>query len=349
VENGREKAVRALAILGLMGLAFVAGSPYVLLDFEAFWRDLSYERLHFASGHDTDLGKGWVYHFVFTLPLSLGWPLFIAALLGLGRWAWGRRPAELALLAGALGYYAVAGSGKVVFMRYVMPLLPLLCLAAGSTVAAIGRSSRQMGLLALLLVAPTAWSSWRHSDLLSRTDTRVLAARWIEERVPQGSRIGLCCGSDYGYPQLQLSRSALVARSAGLQRAGFGARRLERRLARAELSPGYDLIEFRATNPSGFDWVWTEYGVERLAREHVGWVVVHEHPLAYSQLDSSFVIALESAAERLQLFDPLQNAQGEAVYDPIDAFYLPVAGFEGIERPGPRIAIYRVLGLPGLR
>jgi hypothetical protein len=28
-----------------------------------------------------------------------------------------------------------------------------------------------------------------------------------------------------------------------------------------------------------------------------------------------------------------------AVYDPLDSFYLPLAGFGGIERPGPSIVI----------
>lgn len=345
IAGWRERGVRSGWVLVIMGLAFVAGSPYVLLDFAAFWRDLSYERLHFARGHDADLGRGWWYHLGFTLPLGLGWPLFAAALVGLGRWVWSRRGEEWALLVGIASYYAVAGSGKVVFMRYMLPLLPLLCAAAGALVAGPGRSVRTIVLLVLLLAAPTAWASWRHSALLARTDTRVLTARWIEEHIPAGSRIGLCCGSDYGYPQLRLDRPALERRLAELRRAGFAARRQQRLLTLGEAMPGpaYELIELRAANPSEFTWVWTAYGVKRLLRERVDWVVVHQLPdLAYSRLDSSFVAELEQVAERRALFDPLVDGGAERHYDPIDAFYAPVSGFAGVERPGPRIAIYRI-------
>ena len=62
--------------------------------------------------------------------------------------------------------------------------------------------------------------------------------------------------------------------------------------------PGYELIELRAANPSDFAWIWTIYGVERLLREHVTWVVVHESPdLSYSRLDSSF-IAIKDESRR---------------------------------------------------
>ena len=344
----REWGVRLGWVLIVMGMAFVAGSPYVLLDFAAFWRDLSYERLHFVRGHDADLGRGWWYHLGFTLPLGLGWPLFVAALVGLGRWVWNRRGEEWALLVGIASYYAVAGSGKVVFMRYMLPLLPLLCVAAGSLVAGAGRPGRcrrTAALLVLLLAVPTAWVSWRHSELLARTDTRVLAARWIEEHIPAGSRIALCCGSDYGYPQLQLDRPALATRLSELRGAGFAARRQQRLLAlgAAMPGPGYELIELRATNPSGFTWVWTAYGAKRLLREQVAWIAVHQLPgLAYSRLDSSFVAELEQIAERQVFLDPLVDDQGKRLYDPLDAFYTPVSGFAGVERPGPRIAIYRV-------
>ena len=32
---------------------------------------------------------------------------------------------------------------------------------------------------------------------------------------------------------------------------------------------------------------------------------------------------------------------GSAVYDLQDAFFLPIAGFAGVERPGPTVQIYR--------
>ena len=344
--GSRERLVRLGWVLAVTGAAFVAGSPYVLLDFPAFWRDLSFERLHFTRGHDADLGWGWWYHLGFTLPVGLGWPLFLAGLAGFAHWTLRGRHGARALLVGAVAYFAVAGSGKVVFMRYMLPLLPLFCVAAGTLIAGWGGGrTRMIVFLALILAAPTAWSSYHHSRLLAETDTRVLASRWIEERVPAGSRIALCCGSDYGYPQLRLAREALAARVAELRAAGLPARRLQRTLALGSAlpGPGYQLVELRAANAEGFSWVRSGYAVDELVRDGIEWVVLHHlSELDYSRLDSAFVTALERVGERQVLFDPLVADSGRRRYDPIDAFYLPVSGFAGVERPGPRIAVYRL-------
>ena len=344
--SSRERLVRLMWVLAITGVVFVAGSPYVLLDFPAFWRDLSFERLHFAHGHDADLGRGWWYHLGFTLPVGLGWPLFLAGLVGFLHWTLRGRDGVRALLVGAVAYFAVAGSGKVVFMRYMLPLLPLFCVAAGLLIAGRGRGRTHMtGLLALILAAPTAWSSYHHSSLLAETDTRVLASRWIEKRVPAGSRIALCCGSDYGYPQLRLAPEALSARAAELRAAGLPAHRLQRTLAlgAALPGPGYQLVELRATNAEGFSWVPSDYAVDELVRDGIEWVVLHHlSELEYSRLDSVFVTELERVGEQQILFDPLVADSGGRRYDPIDAFYLPVSGFASVERPGPRIAIYRL-------
>ena len=37
-----------------------------------------------------------------------------------------------------------------------------------------------------------------------------------------------------------------------------------------------------------------------------------------------------------------EGKSSTAVFDQSDAFYLPVAGFDAMIRPGPEIAIYRV-------
>ena len=68
----------------------------------------------------------------------------------------------------------------------------------------------------------------------------------------------------------------------------------------------------------------------------------HLSDLDYSHLDSVFVTSLERVGERQVLFVPLVADSGRRRYDPIDAFYLPVSGFAGVERPGPRIAGYRL-------
>lgn len=339
----RRKLRHLATAMSLVAAAFLMASPFIVLDFSTFWQDLSFERAHFYRGHGSDLGYGWLYHLQYTLPHSLGWPLFGLGLIGVARWGMRRRPAELALLAGSLGYYMVAGSGKTVFYRYAIPLLPLLCLAAGLLVSEIGLTRFRIWIAALLFAAPTAWSSYSHNELLAQADTRLLAARWIEEQVPAGARIARCCApSLYGHPQLRLSAGAARQQMSELSSTGNTFRRwryldaLEARASR----PGYELVELVRGSNSGYSWTWSEYDLDRLRREQVGWVIIQEHPhLGYSQTDPS--LAAELLPYKVKSFDPFTGTE-VPVYDRIDAFYLPVAGFAGLSRPGPEISIYRI-------
>jgi hypothetical protein len=79
---------------------------------------------------------------------------------------------------------------------------------------------------------------------------------------------------------------------------------------------------------------------ERWTTTGVTIVVWHHHPLPYS----SDPLPLEAAdLQRIATFDPFVNgAPTRAVFEPLDAFYLPIARFAGIERPGPRIEILAV-------
>lgn len=52
----------------------------------------------------------------------------------------------------------------------------------------------------------------------------------------------------------------------------------------------------------------------------------------------------QRAAEQYVLVWSVRGTSGSArraVYDQQDAFFLPIAGFSAVERPGPNISIYR--------
>ena len=103
-------------------------------------------------------------------------------------------------------HLGVAGGGKSVFVRYMIPVIPILCVSAGVAIArladVLGRPPWSMSALAVLVALPTLWDTVQHNRLLSRADTRNLATAWIEGNVPAGARIALV-GSEYGYPRLR--------------------------------------------------------------------------------------------------------------------------------------------------
>jgi hypothetical protein len=67
------------------------------------------------------------------------------------------------------------------FPRYVLPLIPALGALAG-------RFRVLAPVTLLLLIVPLTWSI-RDDARLTRTDTRIVAARWIATHVPKGSTI----------------------------------------------------------------------------------------------------------------------------------------------------------------
>ncbi len=120
---------RAVAFAAIMAAAFVIVCPFAVLSYEKFLADLMDVSRHLADGHGPDLGRGWTYHLTTTLRYGLGLPLLAAGILGLPLMVWreGRRGILVALF--PVAYYALIGSGRTVFARYALPLVPFLCLS----------------------------------------------------------------------------------------------------------------------------------------------------------------------------------------------------------------------------
>ncbi|MCX6551165.1 MAG: glycosyltransferase family 39 protein, partial [Acidobacteria bacterium] len=162
-------------------VGFLLASPYVALDWPAFREALQFEALHLRLGHGVDLGQGWSAHLFTSLgsgfgmvPLAIG----VAGLLVLLRRDW-RRGILVAVF--PIAYYLALGSSRSVFVRYMIPVVPFLCLGAAVAVVAcagwaadrLRRPAWSVAMtwgLALLVAAPSVVRVGRLDDLLSRTD-----------------------------------------------------------------------------------------------------------------------------------------------------------------------------------
>lgn len=133
---GPKLVITPLLVL-LSGVGFLLGTPYAVLAFPDFWGDgkangLAYELLvHPREGSGElfqNTGNGWWYHLAFNLPYLMTWPLALAGVAG----AWTARKDRFLwpLLAFLVVYFVVTGSSEVRFMRYLIPLSPLLVLLA---------------------------------------------------------------------------------------------------------------------------------------------------------------------------------------------------------------------------
>lgn len=187
-------------------LAFLAACPFVI-EFSGgphlgreFVRDLTFELRHAQQGGTAaflGVGNGWAYHLARGLGAGLGYPLLLLALAGAGLAVWSiGRPAAPGLVFGA-AHFLLIGLGREYFMRYLMPLTPLLALwTAGLLVwcyeMAEGQKSR-LGMATVALVGVTVWgvTSWYALGQLApltHPDARALAGQAL---LAEKGRIGL--------------------------------------------------------------------------------------------------------------------------------------------------------------
>lgn len=181
------------AFLAGSAAGFLAATPYAVLDSATFRADLLFDFAHLSGGHGPMLGRGWLRHLAFSLPHGLGGAAFIAACVG-GLVALWRGGAPLRLIAVfVVVFYLAIGTGYTVFARYTLPLIPAGCVMAALAVDAVSRLRGRVTLVYAVLLAlvalPSLVSSVWLDVLLSRTDTRVLAARWLSERLPPDSTL----------------------------------------------------------------------------------------------------------------------------------------------------------------
>jgi 4-amino-4-deoxy-L-arabinose transferase-like glycosyltransferase len=296
-------------------LAFAAGTPYAVLDYPAFRTGVQEVAGHIRAGHGLDLGIGWLYHVRVTLPSGLGWPVFAAALLG-AVWMTVAQPRAASLvLSFPIAYYLAAGGTPLVFFRYMMPVLPFLCLAAGFFVerahavfamrpAFSGRAAHACTTaLVVLMIASPAMDVIRLDRLLRQKDSRAVAAEWLVRRFPPGTSL-YQTGAFYGH---------------------VGYRPPDRYRAATRLPDGGFAVDGRRLDaPPDL-------------------VIVQSSPVTWYTGDSLLAgpVLQQQYVEVAQFrsYDPARTAAH--VYDLLDAFYLPLRGFDGVERPGPNITIYR--------
>lgn len=137
-EEGKNQMVAiSLGLIVTAAAGFLLSTPYALLAPAEFWGDgkingFAYELfVHPREGHGEifqGTGNGWWYHLSYNLPFILTWPLIIAALWG--AWLAAKRRVFWPVLVFAGLFFLSLGFSQVRFMRYLLPIAPLLCLVA---------------------------------------------------------------------------------------------------------------------------------------------------------------------------------------------------------------------------
>jgi hypothetical protein len=302
----RRQAVRdpRLFVYGLPFLAaFAIGVPFLIFNLRGFLSEMELLRQSMEVGsRGLALSVGWVHHMRFSLRYGLGLPLLVTAIAGSAAMLWYEPRMGLLLLSFPISYFIVAGSIRNLFFRYVIPMVPFLCIAAARLVTRVVKREALAGLVAALVVLPAAASSFRFDRLINRTDNRVVVARWFDAHVPAGNSV-LLTGSRYGYVQFTRDKYKAWVWDAARQ---IFITDLDRKAA--------------AGQPD--------------------WILVQDSPLP-SATQSAAEEFLKSGSYALTQNFRAYAPDDTRVYDQQDMFFAPFAGFGGVERPGPNFSLYQ--------
>ena len=185
-----------LPLAGLVALgAFLVANPYALLDFPAFSDGLADQ----SSASNDGGGKlgltqdNGILYYAGALTWGLGWLPLAAALGGGVGLAVRDRGAALVLVVPVVLFVLFMGSQDRFFARWVLPVVPLLCLlAAWGAVTLASRLPRPgvaVALAGVLVCAQGAVVSVHSSSVLAREDTRQLVRDWMVRNVPPRSKV----------------------------------------------------------------------------------------------------------------------------------------------------------------
>ena len=190
-------------LMGLGGvLLYLVVSPYTVLDFAAFRRDLLWISAK-TGGELSGSSRGALAQFMgfvrgCVVP-GLGLPLALAGTLGALRGLARRTAADLVLLSFVAAYLLLASRAAISNDRYVIPLVvPALLLAARAVeegLASLRAPARALAwavpVATVLLCVPPAVQLVETDYTMTRGDTRAEALRWFERHVPADSRVVL--------------------------------------------------------------------------------------------------------------------------------------------------------------
>jgi 4-amino-4-deoxy-L-arabinose transferase-like glycosyltransferase len=197
------RLICVLAALGGSVAAFLIGAPYTLLDLPAFLNGFAHLTAAYRP-RPASAPSGESIYFKHLLS-GFGWPAMLLAISGLvlgivraakgpGRVRW-----TLLVVFPVVYFYTISGRG-LIFGRYLLPMLPFVCILAAIAVISgvsllrrfdIPRTPRRALITGLTIAAllPPAWSSVSFDRTISQESTAELTYHWILINIPAKSKV----------------------------------------------------------------------------------------------------------------------------------------------------------------
>jgi hypothetical protein len=261
------------------------------------------------EGHQIVLSRGWVYHLKFSLWYGLGAPLLIAGLAGMALLSVTSWKKAIVICTFPVLYFLTVGRGYTVFVRYITPIVPFLCMTAAYLLVRVVQRSvrpetapRVAALIAIVLALPSIARDLAFDVIVNRKDTRVLAQEWAAAHVRQQDWIGQISPALI-YPDFGIAKPANLAT--------------------------FDINRKAFVSANG----------EAVSPE---WIMVPTSPLrAYTVGAQELGAIANPDYVRETTIPAAHGAEMPTWFDQQDLFFVPFTNFSMRDRPGPEIQIFR--------
>ncbi|MEP6754034.1 MAG: hypothetical protein ABJA67_00925, partial [Chthonomonadales bacterium] len=167
----------------------------ILLNPEGFLHDLTFELKKSGEGMGllfADTPNGLYYHIVSSMRYGIGIPMLLLVLVSVGWTIRTRSKSDIYLLLFLVPYYLVIGFSQVKFLRYIIPMLPVLSLFVGRFLA---EPWPQISMLRAVRVCGgevatiTLFITFAMVNTFSTTDSRDEARDWMDKNIKVGSTV----------------------------------------------------------------------------------------------------------------------------------------------------------------
>lgn len=352
----RNRHLRYAYVAAFFG--FVLGTPYSILSSSEFLDGIRFLSQAVNEGYlGFRTGTGWWFHLRYSLFYGIGWSFYLAATVGVVMLFVRDWRKSVLLFSFPLLYYLFIGRSTLRVVRFVLPLVPFLCISASYFFERFARRLRPLvgmfgrrmilSLTLAILAFPSTLAGLRFNRLISQEDSRLLARSWIQQQLVSGSSI-YQAGSLPGRIQLMFPLEFLRTQHAWFSDQGMS---LEAELTKAMMTSLESRHE-KGFYPWQYDLVEDQFffaGVQQDTNPR--YIILIKTPILLDQhlwpIADTILTLVENEYVLLQSFEPIDLYNVSNFYDQTDAYYVPYAGFHAIERPGPNIYIYEKKEISG--
>jgi hypothetical protein len=206
--GGQRVVARTALLLAVCAATFVLTTPYAVLDFAHFLKDVASEVLHYSKGHGTVIDKGWPMFAMYGAAFVEDWGVLLLVIAAAGHVRLCLRDARLFAVVASfpLALLGLMSLQSTFFFRNVLALHLFIALGVCAAFLALPELWRSISarfprlaqrpraawvfgaLVCLLVLSTLPWGALERG-YVSEVSSRRAAARWLLRAVPTPSKV----------------------------------------------------------------------------------------------------------------------------------------------------------------